>query len=545
MQKFIRFAKEELPELKPRLIFMSAFAGLMNGVALAVVLNAASDVSESRPILRDLLLFLTSVGLFAYAKKYALDETVRIAEGMIRGVRLRISRSLRTLPVYEFERISTGKLQAALSSDVQVIPQYAAVLMGNLASMVMLVFVFGYLFFLSPAALLLVAASAALCIVYFLSKQGALNELNAQANQAESGFYNNLNNLISGFKELKISRKKANAFFGKELDEAVRATTGLRTQSALITNHMVLLGSLFLFINLAGILFILPKIDPGAIGSLTSILAVVLFSLGPIADIVAALPMGNRAMAAIDSINHLEAEIEARQSDREKLAESIQPSDTAAAAFRQIELRNLTYQYPNSNGRTGFKLGPVSMHLDAGEIVFLVGGNGSGKSTFLKAFTSLYPTEPGQIILNGSALRDDQIADYRSLFSPIFSDFFLFDRLIGLDGFDKDQFYADLEAMCLAGKIHLDPAGRVNHKDLSTGQRKRLALVLATMDPKPIYIFDEWAADQDPEFRANFYNTFLPRLKAEGSTVLAATHDDHYFSRADRIIRLEYGAIAP
>ena len=78
---------------------------------------------------------------------------------------------------------------------------------------------------------------------------------------------------------------------------------------------------------------------------------------------------------------------------------------------------------------------------------------------------------------------------------------------------------------------------------LSRGQRKRLALLTAYLEDRPIYVFDEWAADQDPVFRRIFYLRLLPELKARGKTVVAITHDDRYFGDADRIVKLEEGKV--
>lgn len=532
-----------MPDLSLKLVAMASLSGVMNAVALALVLNAASDLTTGSEILPDLLLFIAAVALFAYSKKYSLDQTAVISEGMAERIRLRIMRNLRLMPLLQFESLSKGRIHSALSSDVQIIPQYTSVFMFNLASVVMLVVILGYLYFLSAAAFFIVCGSAGLCVLYFLSIQHRLTEHNEEANRSESAFYNNISGLLSGFKELKVNRRKADAFYEEELERLASSTSHFRAGSALITNHMVLLGSMFLFINMAGILFLLPKIDPDSITNLVTILAIVLFSLTPIADITSSIPMANRALAAIKSITALEADIKACQNDVEHAAETAKLPVDQSISFTEIELKGIEFAYPHSNGRKGFSLGPIDLRVHAGEIVFLVGGNGSGKSTLLKALTGLYPASSGRILLDSQVVGSQMLARYRSLFSVIFSDFFLFDRVIGADQIDETQVAADLEAMGLGDKVTFDQQGRFNHKDLSTGQRKRLALLLATMEERPIYIFDEWAADQDPEFRAFFYHSILPRLKEQGKTIFAATHDDHYFECADRVIELEYGKL--
>jgi putative pyoverdin transport system ATP-binding/permease protein len=81
--------------------------------------------------------------------------------------------------------------------------------------------------------------------------------------------------------------------------------------------------------------------------------------------------------------------------------------------------------------------------------------------------------------------------------------------------------------------------------NLSTGQRKRLAMIALVLERRPICIFDEWAADQDVHFRQKFYQVILPWLKSQGKTVIAVTHDERYFDAADQRIHLEVRAPPP
>ncbi len=103
-----------------------------------------------------------------------------------------------------------------------------------------------------------------------------------------------------------------------------------------------------------------------------------------------------------------------------------------------------------------------------------------------------------------------------------------------------ERINALLEVMELSGKTAFRDGGFTN-THLSTGQRKRLALVVACLEDKPVYVFDEVAADQDVHFRGYFYETLLPELKNRGRTVVVVTHDDRYFHVADRVLGMDYG----
>jgi putative ATP-binding cassette transporter len=210
--------------------------------------------------------------------------------------------------------------------------------------------------------------------------------------------------------------------------------------------------------------------------------------------------------------------------------------------WSRIDLREITHTY-TQNEDHGFTLGPLSLLLTPGEIVFIVGGNGSGKSTLIKLLTGLYQPETGQIYLDGELIDASNRDRYRQLFSAIFADFYLFERLYGLPHSDLDR-----QAQTYLSELELDKKvtvanGTLSTTQLSQGQRKRLALLTAYLENRPIYVFDEWAADQDPVFKQVFYQQLLPNLKRRGKTVLVIGHDDRYFEVGDRLIQLDYGQI--
>jgi putative ATP-binding cassette transporter len=214
------------------------------------------------------------------------------------------------------------------------------------------------------------------------------------------------------------------------------------------------------------------------------------------------------------------------------------------APFRDITFQDVQFDYLNSEGRKSFRLGPVNLVIAPGETIFISGGNGSGKSTFLRLLTSLYFPTRGNVQLDGQRLSESNAATYRELFGVIFYDYHLFDRLYGLRNIDEEQVDALLHRFRLADKTRLE-GDRFETLDLSTGQRRRLALVVNYLENKPICVFDEWAAEQEPDFRRYFYTNILPELKAQGKTVIAVTHDDRYYDMnyIDRVIKFEEGKL--
>ncbi len=206
-------------------------------------------------------------------------------------------------------------------------------------------------------------------------------------------------------------------------------------------------------------------------------------------------------------------------------------------------MRQLTYTYTDPDGSSGFSLGPIDLSVQAGQLLYIIGGNGSGKSTLIKSMTGLYPTACHGVWLNGEQIRAETVSRLRSVFSLIMSDFHLFERLYGYENADPVLINQWLDRLGLAQKVRFEN-GRFSTRKLSTGQRKRLALITMLVEDRPVFIFDEWAAEQDPRFRDVFYNELLPDLRNRGKAVISVTHDQSYLGNADKVVRLEYGRIA-
>ena len=190
-----------------------------------------------------------------------------------------------------------------------------------------------------------------------------------------------------------------------------------------------------------------------------------------------------------------------------------------------------------------FRVGPLNFTLHSGDIVFISGGNGSGKSTFLKLLAGLYEPDSGELLLDGVRVDDTNRDAYRALIAAIFVDYHLFQRLYGIADPGPGEINRLLTQFRLTDKTRLT-GGEFSTLDLSGGQRKRLALIVSLLEKRPILLLDEWTADQDPDFRRKFYDELLPELKQAGETVVVITHDDRYLAELDlpaRKLRMDEG----
>jgi putative ATP-binding cassette transporter len=175
-----------------------------------------------------------------------------------------------------------------------------------------------------------------------------------------------------------------------------------------------------------------------------------------------------------------------------------------------------------------------------GKVYFIRGNNGSGKTTLMRVLLGLYQAKSGRLLVNGQPIAEPSNAAYRDLFAVVFSDFYLFKKLYGLPAADEAELNDLLTLFQMENKVSIDD-GIFSDLNFSTGQRKRLALLVALLEKKQIIVLDEWAADQDPEFRQEFYERIIPKLRELGKTVIAITHDDQYYELADHVIYMENG----
>jgi putative ATP-binding cassette transporter len=343
--------------------------------------------------------------------------------------------------------------------------------------------------------------------------------------------------LNDGAKELKLHRTRRNTF----INEVMRTTAlSLRRNNVTGTGIMAVASSWYqiLFFTLIGLLlFVLPLFQTVDTSLLTGYVLAIFYMLIPFEDLTGLIPSMARANISLQRIDELGISLTSDVKENEDESRKPDPD------WRRLELKGITHSYHNERDGSTFTLGPIDYTFKPGELVFLVGGNGSGKTTLAKLLSGLYIPEKGEITLDGTPITDQNRDEYRQFFSAVFYDFFLFETLLGLDPEKLDDRARDyLAQLQLDHKVQIKE-GELSTIDLSQGQRKRLALLTAFLEDRPFYIFDEWAADQDPVFREVFYLQILLELKAKNKTVLVISHDDRYYHLGDHVIKLDYGKI--
>jgi putative ATP-binding cassette transporter len=518
-------------------VVLIIISGLASGLLLGVVNTAAEHAANGIVQLHLVALFAAVLTLFVIAKRAALSRASVAAEAAIRDIRIDLSEKIRRSELLSIEGIGRSEIYARLTQDTSTISQSMPVIFNGYQSAVVVASGLLYMLWTSLGAFLLTATFLALGAWVHLTQQRRTVADLMQAVGKETQFFESLSHLLGGFKEIRLNRRKNDDVFA-QVRTVSEETEHLMSRTVVRYIGQLVVTQLLIYLVIAILVFVLPTLEFSQPETVLKLTATILFMVGPLEILIFAHHTQSKAKVALGSIESLEKKLASATT----VDDNATAADTARfAAFQRIELKGVVFRYPDQEHR--FQVGPLDLTIARGETTFIVGGNGCGKSTLLKVLTGLYQPVSGLLLVDGTPLAASAYPAYRELFSCIFADFHLFDRLYGMSGVDPTQVQALIARMGLADKTDFRD-GRFTNLDLSTGQRKRLALVAALIEDRPIYVFDEWAADQDPEFRKRYYEEFLPELKRQGKTVIAVSHDDRYFDRCDQLLKMDYGTIA-
>ncbi|MFQ2853909.1 multidrug ABC transporter permease/ATP-binding protein [Aeromonas caviae] len=503
------------------LSLLSAVSGI--GVIAFINQSLIESVGDPLPILGQLVGLVLLLLVITLGSQLALTT---LGHHFVYRLRGRLLKQLLDTDVARLRQIGQGPLLASLSSDIGQItiafvrlPELVQGLVLTLGSII-------YLGLLSPALLGVTALWVTVTMVVGWLLVNRVYRHLAHMRQAEDRLYQNYQSIIAGSKELALNRERAYFVYHQLYEQnardyreqIIRADT--YHLSAVNWSNIMMLGAI-------GLVFFLANGLGWANTNVAATFALtLLFLRTPLLQGIGALPTLIAAQVAFDKIAAL------------NLAEPDEafPLPPAPRPWQRIELEQVSFHY---QGEGGFSVGPINLVIERGEQIFLIGGNGSGKSTLAMLLTGLYQPVSGRILLDGEPVTDRN--GYLALFSAIFTDYHLFQHLLGPE--PKEALVAEwLERLQMGSKLAIED-GFIADIDLSQGQRKRVALLLALAEQREVMLFDEWAADQDPQFRRIFYQVLLPRLKEMGKTVIAISHDDHYFSLADRLLEMRQGRL--
>ena len=471
--------------------------------------------------------FLLLVAFYFIAANYAQIQLAKIGQNFVCQMQTQLVKRIMDSHEEQIQLIGKPKILASLGSDIRSLSVAFTRLPELVQGTLFVLACFAYLLALSAKlffiTLLMMLAMIVGTHIVVQRHYHSFRQMRRIDNEIQRQYETSLN----GHKELTLNRYRAERFYNQEVlpTAAQRRDTHIRADAyhALAINwgNSIMLATV-------GIIYYLASYHGWASSAdATAISMTLLFMRAPLTAAVGALPMLMQSKVALQALADL------------GLADYATPFHSPFRLpenWRTIRLENITYTYPQQGGQT-FALQAVNLTLHRGETLFLIGGNGSGKSTLSMLLAGLYTPASGKIFVDDIEITAENRPAYRQLFASVFTDFHIFEQLV--DGIGEDAAQAQiaywLDHLQLDEKVKIEQ-NRILNSKLSQGQKKRLGLLAAALD--------EWAADQDPQFRRIFYEQLLPLLKQSGSTIFAISHDDKYFHHAERVISMKQGVLS-
>lgn len=524
-------------------IFLALLAGI-NSVWSSLLLILINNTINRKPLPYangyDWIVFVALIMLSFLASRVFQRYMIRITNELSYDVNMSIFNSLRFADFNKFRKIGNQRVYSSIS-DAYAVSTFPQSFIEVFNATIILTIVVIYFFFISvPGGLLVLGVITSLALIFYFRNQHISKSMN-QLRDLSEGYHQNIHDLLNGFTKIKMSRVKNDNIYHRFL--GVNRTTvkelSISTSEQYFNNE--LFGTYSWYIIIGFIIFALPLFVVIAPEHLSNYIVTILFLLTPLNSLLGLLPNVTRMAISLERLKQFETELSA---DKMTLighgSEVFKPEK-----FQQLELVDVTYEYYDARQEKTFRLGPVSVTFKKGETVFITGGNGSGKSTLINILTGLTLPAEGQLLMDGIPVTEENIQSYRDCIATVFSDSYLFrNNYAGYDFVSQRQEMNEYIAlMGLSDIVKIDEKEEFIYTDLSKGQQKRLALIHTLMENKPLLVLDEWAAEQDPQFRAYFYQDLLPTFKNHGKTMLLVTHDDRYFYLADRMVKMDVGIL--
>jgi putative ATP-binding cassette transporter len=527
-------------------VIAAALIGVLGGLANARLIGLVNDeiAAAATQLPGSVALFVGLTAVTFVTGLVSEAVLVFLSERLSFRLRVNLCGQILRLPLAEVERLGHSRLTAAFTQDVPAVDfallRIPAVFINGAITLGCLI----YLGFLSPWIL---AGTGAFLIVallsYLVPERRAVHYL-AAYRQSWDHLITDFDAMNQGAKELRLHHARRRSFLA-----GVQRGSADRVRRTAITYRLLYIvlsywSRVLFFLFIALLLYVVPSHVSLDLKTVTGFAIIALYLFGPLDQILQAMPRFRAATVAFSKIQQMALQLDASQVDPPLLDPGTDPATVATpSTVRTIALRAVTHTYFREREERDFLLGPIDLTIATGELVLVTGGNGSGKTTLAKLITGLYLPVTGDVLLDGEPVTAASRERYRQCFSAVFSDFHVFEQLPGVADSALDaraRMY--LQKLQLDHKVKVE-AGRLSTTALSSGQRKRLALLAAYLEDRPVYLFDEWASDQDPEFKDVFYHQLLPELRDRGKAVIAITHDDRYFGIADRLLRLHDGQL--
>ena len=552
-----------------KILILAAIVSLISGVTTTSIIAIINNTQLNYSTLNTSLVWIFFGLCLLRFISSVISETllISLSQKAILNLRMLLSKRILASPFYRIENLGNNRILATLTDDVQSISNTAIILPVVCVNFVIVVSCLLYLCWLSPTLFLILLLFLVIGITSYQLTANKARTFLFKAREQQDKLFHYFRGITDGTKELMLHYKKRETFF-KDLQTTAESYKHENVVGMSIFALAAGWAQIMFFVAIGIFIFIVPALKNTQNQVLSGYVLTTTYLIVPLNAIISSISSFSKAFVALDKIKSLDLKLltpslESGEENLKLLTPSpdsgeenlklLTPSPDSAEEnlllisdsellCQRLELLDVTYKYQTELDHL-FTVGPLNLTFSGGEIVFLIGGNGSGKSTFINLLTGLYIPDTGKIIINGKLITAEEREWYRQHFSVVFFNFYLFDNLLNLGKtISDDQIYKYLVKLQLHNKVQVKN-GVLSTTALSQGQRKRLALLTAYLEDRAIYVFDEWASDQDPIFKNIFYTQILPDLKSQGKLVIAVTHDDQYYHLSDRIIKLNNGIV--
>lgn len=542
---FLKLLRTQAGDEGAKLVAACLASGIMQGLAVFSVLQGLEELSDDGIQFHTFLAFLICLSFFYFLFRYITGRSAQIALRGIMEWRMRIATKLRSISLLEYEKLDKDRIQSALLDGREMVVEAARMLMASAANTIMILVAAIKMATVSIPGTIGVFIFMGMGLWVFLRLVNSVQAQMGPAMQADRRFCSNLRDLQQGLQQLKLHKPKTTDLFGNLIIPGLDAASEARD----VTEKRHALGisffAMFNLLILGLILFLMPSLLGIEAADTSTLLVLCMFSLSPLLSLVSFVPLMVKVEFNLQELASVEDQLDsvAEPFEQRGMEARWQHADPIVPPFTSLTMQNIRFDYFDRNSMRLFGIRVDKFTLKKGELVFIRGGNGSGKSTFMKVLSGLYTPQSGEMLLNDTQISDIHMEAYRNLFTVVPTNYHLFSRPLGLN-ISSDQLQDVLRTMRIETKVHLLEDGSFSTLDLSAGQRKRLALACALLEEREVYLFDEVAADFDPIFRRFFYEELLPDITKRGGTVLAISHDDRYFHIADRVLTMQEGTFS-
>jgi putative ATP-binding cassette transporter len=531
--ELINFLTDSNPQHLRQLCLLAALVGTLNTLLIAVINKAAASVSKNESVTLMFAAYAVIFVVFLVAAQRANRENVAKAQQFIYRFKIRIMHDVFRSNLLKVDKLGRDYILEVLNRDTEMVSQQVNSVLSLFQSLLTVFFLMLYMATISLTAcfiLLIAIAIVSFVGVIELNKLvGGVRTLSVKEAQV-NGMYGAF---LSGYKEVKMNSQRA---LGLTRDLITEARV-VRTEKTKLVQEVVQFFTylqMLMYLVVGLIIFVVPIFSPEFSSDVLTVTTTALFLASSVSAAIVVVPNMTMANSAARNLRELSEKLSYESTERTT------PGLTEFSDIKTLALEEITYVHGGDGVARPFALGPISYEFEIGKVYFIRGNNGSGKTTLMRVLLGLYQAKSGRLLVNGEPIAEPSNAAYRDLFAVVFSDFYLFKKLYGVPATDEAELNDLLSLFQMENKVAIDE-GIFSDLNFSTGQRKRLALLVALLEKKQIIVLDEWAADQDPEFRQEFYERIIPKLRELGKTVIAITHDDQYYELADHVIYMENG----